>query len=103
MAPGAKGRDDRVARERARVYQARLDYQRGRQRRRRRDNLVAGIAGSALLLAIIGGQVLYYTAGPGVPEPEPTPTPTQTTPAPDLPLPDPDATTDPEPTPTTTP
>ncbi|MCR2827120.1 dioxygenase [Microbacterium sp. zg.Y909] len=101
MAPGAKGRDDRVARERARVYQARLDYQRGLKQRRRRDNLIAGIAGSALLLAIIGGQVLYYTTGPGVPEP--TPTPTQTTPAPDLPLPEPDATTDPTPTPTTTP
>jgi len=101
VAPGAKGRDDRVARERARVYQARLDYQRGRQRRRRRDNLIAGIGGTALLLAIIGGQVLYYTSGPGVPEPEPTPS--QTTPAPDLPVPDPGPTTDPAPTPTTTP
>lgn len=102
MAAAAKGRDERVARERARVYQARLEFQRGRARRRTRDNLIAGIAGGALLVAVIGGQVLYYTAGPGVPEPEPTPTPTQTVPAPATPEPDVPA-TDPAPTPTPTP
>lgn len=94
MAAGAKGRDDRVARERARTYQARLDYHRGQARRRVRDNVIAAVVGGALVLAVIGGQTLYFTAGPGVPEPTPTPTPTDTPTEPD---------SEPTPEPTTTP
>ncbi|MBD7957839.1 dioxygenase [Microbacterium sp. Sa4CUA7] len=90
MAAGAKGRDDRVARERARIYQARLDFHRGQARRRARDNAIAGIVGGVLVLAVIGGQTLYFTAGPGAPEPTPAPTPTSSP-------------TEPTPEPTTTP
>ncbi|MCR2811882.1 dioxygenase [Microbacterium sp. zg.Y1090] len=97
MAAGAKGRDDRVARERARVYNARQEYYRSRAQRRTRDNLIAAIAGGALILAAIGGQVVYFTSGPGAPEPEPTPTPTSPapTPGPETPAPTPEPTTTP--------
>ena len=77
MAANPKGRDQRAARERARIYQARRDFHEGIARRRGRDNLIAGIAGGILILAVVGGQVAYYTLGPGVP----TPT-TSTTPSP---------------------
>lgn len=83
MAPRANDKDARVQRERARVYQARLEVNAARQRRRTRDNLIGGIVGAVLLLGILGAQVAYYTAGPGVPPPAPTTTPTATqTPSP---------------------
>lgn len=93
---GKKGaREAREARERARLYQARQEFQDGVQRRRRRDNLIAGIAGGALILAVVGGQIAYYTLGPGQPAPAPSPTVS--------PTPTPTATPSPTPTPTTTP
>ncbi|SIT75046.1 dioxygenase [Microbacterium sp. RU33B] len=99
----AKDRGARAERERARLYQARQDYQDGRVRRRVRDNLVAGIAGGVLILAVVGGQIAYFTMGPGVPEPTPTGTSTSVpTPSPTPtgdPTPAPDA-TEPAPTPT---
>lgn len=98
-------REAREARERTRLYQARQEYHDGRARRRLRDNLVAGIGGGALILAVIGGQVAYFTAGPGAPAPEPTPTQTMDAPTPaptDIPAPTetPDPTDTPVPTPT---
>lgn len=78
----AKGGADRVERERAKAYRARREFHDAQIRRRRRDNLIAGIGGGVLILAIVGGQVLYYTAGPGTPAPMPsvsTPAPTTTT------------------------
>ncbi|KZE90868.1 dioxygenase [Microbacterium sp. TNHR37B] len=89
LGSGKKGaRDARAARERARLYQARQEFQASIVRRRRRDNLWAGVAGGALILAVIGGQVAYYTLGPGQPEPVPTPTPTVGSPVPsDTPAP----------------
>lgn len=92
----AKDRDTRESRERARLYQARQEFQDGRAKRRTRDNLVAGIGGGLLILAVIGGQVAYFTAGPGVPVPEPT---TSTSPGPTV-TPAPSATTEPTPEPT---
>lgn len=90
MATGGRGRDARDARERARVYQARQQLHEAQIRRRRRDNLVAGIAGGAVILAALGGQVAYFTAGPGAPEPAPSsstePSPTSTS-SPDAPAP----------------
>lgn len=75
MATGAGKNESRVAKERARVYQARREFHAGLIARRRRDNLIAGIAGGALILAVVGGQVAYYTLGPGTP-PAPAPSPT---------------------------
>ncbi len=85
MAAGGRQRPTRDARERTRAYQARQAFHRGQLRRRSRDNLIAGIAGGALILAVVAGQVAFFTAGPGRPIPSPTPTPTLT--APPLPIP----------------
>lgn len=103
----SKDRGAREARDRTRLYQARQAYHDDRARRRVRDNLVAGIGGGILILAVIGGQVAYFTAGPGVPTPTPTPsltplpttsvepTPTSTEPAPEQTEPAPEESTTP--------
>ncbi|WP_223247028.1 dioxygenase [Microbacterium oleivorans] len=67
--------------------------------RRRRDNLIAGVAGGALLLAILGGQVAYYTLGPGTPEPAPSSSPSQSPGATPAPSPAPSESPTPTPTP----
>lgn len=78
MATGAGKKQSREAKERARLYRARQEFHDGLIARRRRDNLVAGLAGGILILAIVGGQTLYYTAGPGAPTPTPSPSATPT-------------------------
>jgi len=78
VAAGAGKRQSRDERERTRVYQARQEFHEGLIARRRRDNLIAGIAGGVLILAVVGGQIAYYTLGPGAPVPEPTATATPT-------------------------
>lgn len=86
MASGGKQRDTAQARERARLYQARKAFHEGQSRRRTRDNLIAGVGGGLLILAVIGGQTAYFLAGPGAPvpspststSPEPTSVPTET-------------------------
>jgi hypothetical protein len=93
VATGSKSRDER---ERARVYQARVALHEAQVRRRSRDNLLAGIIGGVLILAVIGGQTAYFAMGPGAPAPEPSGTPSSTV------TPDPTATA-PVPTPTPTP
>lgn len=75
MAATGNAREQREAKERARVYRARRQLHEARGRRRRRDNLVAGIAGGALILAVVGGQLAYYTVGPGASAAAPTSTP----------------------------
>ena len=60
---------DREARERARVYQARQKLHDDQGRRRRRDNLLAGVIGGAVILGILGAQAAYFVVGPGAPEP----------------------------------
>ncbi len=97
MANGGKNRDARAARERTRLYEARRQFHDAQERRRTRDNLIAGIVGGLVVLGLIGVQTAYFIAGPGVPAPTSTPTPTATTPAPS-----PTATT-PEPSATPTP
>ncbi|MFS0714738.1 dioxygenase [Microbacterium sp. 2P01SA-2] len=88
MAGRGKNRDDRAAQERARLYAARREYHDGLTRRRSRDNLVAAIAGGVLIVAALGAQIAYFTAGPGAPSPAETPAPS------------PSATSTPTPTPT---
>jgi hypothetical protein len=75
-APG-KDRASREARERARTYQARQALHDAEVRRRSRDNVIAGVAGGILLLALLGGQAAYFTVGPGGASAS-TPTPTST-------------------------
>lgn len=91
----AKPDRDRAERERARVYQARLQLRDSQLRRRRRDTILASVVGGIVILAAIGGQFAYYGAGPGAPVPEVTPSPSMT--------PAPSVSTDPVPGPTTTP
>lgn len=97
MATGGK---QRAERERVRVYQARQAFHAGQSRRRTRDNLIAGIGGGLLILAIVAGQAAYFTAGPGAPAPTPsgTPAPSGT----DGPAPSPTESADPSSTPTPT-
>jgi len=80
VAGRGKNRDDRAAHERARLYAARREYHDGLARRRSRDNVIAAVAGGVLILAAIGAQVAYFTAGPGAPAPaeSPAPSPTET-------------------------
>jgi peptidyl-prolyl cis-trans isomerase B (cyclophilin B) len=69
-------RDVREARDRLRRYNARQAVHTAQIKRRRRDNLLAGI-----VLVVVGAiatttQVMYFTVGPGTPVPTATPTPT---------------------------
>ncbi|GAD33223.1 dioxygenase [Microbacterium sp. AISO3] len=89
MAGRGKNRDDRAAQERARLYAARREYHEGLAGRRTRDNIVAAVAGGVLILAAIGAQVAYFTAGPGAPAPAETPAPTPTETMPGSPTPTP--------------
>lgn len=93
-APSGKDRAAREARDRARLYQARATLHEGQQRRRVRDNLVAGVVGGVLIAAVIGGQIAYYAAGPGAPSPTPSdsPSPTPTATMPVSPSPEPSTT-----------
>lgn len=89
-------KSSREARERARLYRARQEFHEGLLQRRRRDNVIAGVAGGVLIAAVLGGQIAYYTVGPGTPVPAPSPT---TTVAP-TPTPTPTVTLPVSPTPT---
>jgi len=82
VATGGKNRDARAARERVRLYQARQELHDARALRRRRDNVVASVVGGILILVIVGGQLAFYTLGPGVPKPSPSPSATVGSPSP---------------------
>ncbi len=102
MATGGKDRSAREARERARAYEARRDFHASQERRRVRDNWIAGIVGGVLIIALFGSQYAYFALGPGAPTPAPTSTPTPTpvdtiTPTPE---PSPTGTSSPTPSPT---
>lgn len=101
MATGrtGKGRTGANERERARLYEARRRFHASIGQRRRRDNVIAGVAGGLLLIGILGGQVAYYTAGPGAPVPAPSPSGTPTL----SPTPTPTAPPSPTPSPTSSP
>lgn len=74
MATGAGKKDARASKERSRLYQARRQFHSDFVKRRSRDNLIAGVGGGVLILAIIVGQTAYFSAGPGAPAPTPSPT-----------------------------
>ena len=66
-------REEREARQRLRAYNARQTMHQERISRRRRDNLIAGLAALAVIALATGAQILYFTSGPGVPVPTPSP------------------------------
>jgi hypothetical protein len=103
VAAGGKQRETREERERSRVYQARRAFHEEQSNRRTRDNLIAGIGGGLLILAIAAGQAAYFMAGPGAPVPAPstssTPTITPDPSASPTTSPDPSATPSATPTP----
>jgi peptidyl-prolyl cis-trans isomerase B (cyclophilin B) len=68
-------RDEREQRQRLRDYQARQTLHTERIQRRRRDNILAAVAGLAVIGLAAGAQLLYFTAGPGVATPTPTASP----------------------------
>jgi peptidyl-prolyl cis-trans isomerase B (cyclophilin B) len=70
--------NDRQAREtraRLRTYQARQEVHARSVRRRRRDNVIAGIGLVVVLALATAAQLSYFGGGPGTPEATPTPTP----------------------------
>ena len=73
-ARGSKNSQSRTAAERARLHTARTQWHEGQIRRRVRDNTIAAIVGSLIVVAAIGSQVVH--AQVTAPAPEPTPTPT---------------------------
>lgn len=67
-------KEARAARERLRVYNARQGVHEHTLARRKRDNLVAIIAGVIVVAIAAAAQVAFFTAGPGAPEAvEPSP------------------------------
>jgi len=70
---GKQDRSDRVARARLRAFAAKQTVHAEQVARRRRDNIVAIVAGIIVIALAATAQVLYFTAGPGVPVPTPTP------------------------------
>ena len=100
MAAAGK-KQSRDEKERARLYRARQEFHASLIARQRRDNVIAGVAGGLLILAVVGGQVAYYTAGPGAPTPAPTdagtpaPTPVELPGSSEIPAPTPTPTTAP--------
>ncbi|THG33036.1 peptidylprolyl isomerase [Naasia lichenicola] len=70
---GKQDRSDRVARARLRSFTAKQTVHAEQVARRRRDNIVAIVAGVIVIALAATAQVFYFTAGPGVPIPTPTP------------------------------
>lgn len=60
----------RIERERARLYQARAQWQTDQKRRRVRDNIVAAVAGGLLVIGAFASQAVH--AAVTAPEPSPT-------------------------------
>lgn len=97
--PAGKSQLSREARERARIYAARTEFQAGQGTRRTRDNWIAGIAAAVIIAGAVFSQVAAYSSGPWAPMPTPTPSPTTTT----VPTPAPTESTGPAPSGTPTP
>ncbi|MBC7442126.1 MAG: peptidylprolyl isomerase [Ramlibacter sp.] len=77
MVPNKKqDREAREARVRVRAFQARRAVHEHQQKRRVRDNVLAGLAVIAVLALTVGAQVAFFTGGPGnAPSASGTPTP----------------------------
>ncbi|MDH6237306.1 peptidylprolyl isomerase [Cryobacterium sp. CG_9.6] len=62
-------REARESRARTRAYQARRDVHENQQKRRVRDNIVAGAGLVVVLTLLVVAQVAYFNGGPGTPAP----------------------------------
>ncbi len=65
-------REAREARDRLKAYNARQSVHKQQVRRRRRDNLVAGLGVLVVAAAATGVQLYYFNGGPGTPVPAPS-------------------------------
>ncbi|QTV79752.1 hypothetical protein [Microbacterium sp. NIBRBAC000506063] len=65
----------RTQQERARVYQARAQWNADQKRRRVRDNVLASILGGLLVIGAFASQAVHAVVTEPVPEPSPTSTP----------------------------
>lgn len=75
MAPSKTAeREARAARDRLRRYNARQQVHAHKTRRRLRDNVTWIVVAVVTIALATATQVLYFTAGPGVPPPAPTET-----------------------------
>lgn len=73
MATSRNGdKEERAARERLRVYNARRSVHAHKLNRRRRDNLLAVLVGLVVIALATVTQVVYFTGGPGAPTPTPS-------------------------------
>ncbi|HEY8588067.1 MAG TPA: peptidylprolyl isomerase, partial [Naasia sp.] len=71
-------REEREARQRLRIYEAKRTLHAEQNRRRRRDNVIAALAALVVIALAATAQVLYFTSGPGAPVASPTPTSSST-------------------------
>ena len=60
-------RDAREARDRLALFNARKTVHTHQVKRRRRDNVIAGIAALAVIALATGAQIFYFSGGPGTP------------------------------------
>lgn len=65
-------REAREARDRLKAYNARQSVHKQQVRRRRRDNLLAGLTVFLVAAAATGVQIYYFNGGPGTPVPAPS-------------------------------
>lgn len=82
-------KQSRVERERLRVYKARQGVHDHRTARRRRDNILAIVAGTVILALAVAAQVAFFIAGPGAggddePTPSSSPEAASSVPSPEL-------------------
>lgn len=93
-ARGSKSAQERTQAERARLHSARSAWHQALIRRRVRDNVIASIGGTVIVIAAIASQVAH--AQVVAPEPTPTSTIEPTAPAetltPESPAPEPETT-----------
>lgn len=79
MAPSTKqDREAREARGRVRAYQARKAVNEHQQKRRMRDNILAGGILVLVLAVLVGAQLFYFGGGPGTVDPTASASPTAT-------------------------
>jgi peptidyl-prolyl cis-trans isomerase B (cyclophilin B) len=65
-------REAREARDRLKLYNARQGVHDHQVKRRRRDNIIAGLGALVVIALATGTQVFYFSAGPGMPEATPS-------------------------------
>ncbi|MGV8969410.1 MAG: peptidylprolyl isomerase [Microbacteriaceae bacterium] len=65
-------REAREARERLKRYNARQSVHDNQISRRKRDNTFTALAAFVVIALAAGAQIVFFTAGPGMPEAEPT-------------------------------